>query len=691
MVDDTERRKSEQEIHGSREKLLSIMNNSTAMISLKDIAGRYEFVNHQFEKIFNIQAKDILGKTDSQFLSQNIADDFRAKELEVIRKLQPVECEDHIQHDKTDLYMLSIRFPLIGADNLPYGVCTQSSDITTRVQAESQVRLAARVFDRSSEAIMITDKERRILTVNEAFTAITGYTAEEVVGKNPSILSSGVQDQVFYEAMWDSINSFGLWQGEILNRRKTGEVYPEWLTINAIHDNHGKTCNYVAIFSDITIVKESQQRIEFLATHDPLTELPNRLLFLDRVRQAVTRGDRGTYLFAVLFIDLDDFKVVNDSLGHAAGDNLLKEVGKRMRAMVRTSDTVARFGGDEFALLIENTTVSEIESTARRLCAALGRAINIGDQIAHIGASIGIAVFPDDSKDAEILLKHADTAMYEAKAKGKNSYHFFTKKLMEQADKRLRMENGLRHALENNLLLLHFQPQLDLATGQLIGVEALVRWQDEELGLILPAHFIPIAEKSGLIEKLGEWVADAACAQMVTWLNQGYKIPHLSINVSMEQFRRGGVLTMMQRLLDIYRLASTHIMLEITESTLADENQNLMETLQSLKKLGIKISIDDFGTGYSSLARLKSYPIDELKIDRSFVDDITEQGQDRVIAQTIIAMSKTLGFTVVAEGVETEAQLETLRHLNCDIVQGFLISKPVTADELIQLFSSRMK
>ncbi len=689
LVDDTERRVSEEEIISSREKLLSIMNNSTAIVTLKDIAGRYEFVNSQFEKVFGIQSKDIIGKTDSQMLSQTIADDFRAKELEVIRKIQTIESEDHIQHGNVDLYMLSIRFPLIGPDNLPYGICTQSSDITTRVQAESQLRLAARVFDRSSEGIVVTDPKKQVLTVNEAFTNITGYCAEEVIGKMPTFLSSGIQDNAFFESMWDSINSQGWWQGEILNRRKGGDIYPEWLTINAIHDHSGKTCNYVAIFSDITIVKESQQRIEFLATHDPLTELPNRLLFLDRVRQAVARGDRGTFLFAVLFVDLDDFKVVNDSLGHAAGDTLLKEVAKLMRGLVRSVDTVARFGGDEFALLIEDTSVSEIENTARRICAAIGRSIYLGDQMAHVGASVGIAVFPEDSKNAEVLLKHADTAMYEAKAKGKNAYQFFTKKMMEQADMRLRMENGLRKALDNNLLFLNYQPQIDLDTGQLIGAEVLVRWFDNEYGLISPVHFIPLAEKSGLIEKLGEWVTNAACAQMANWLAQGYKLAHLSINVSVEQFRRGRVLEMMKRLLENYQLPAGQIMLEITESTLADDNKALSETLQSLKNLGLKISIDDFGTGYSSLARLKSYPIDELKIDRSFVDDITEQGQDLIIAQTIIAMGKTLGFSVIAEGVETDAQLEVLKKLHCDIVQGYLLSKPLTVEEMSQLLASQ--
>ncbi len=689
LVNDTERRAIELETKKSREKLLSIMNNSTSVITLKDIAGRYEFVNNQFESVFGIKAEDILGKTDNQFMSEAIADDFRTKELEVLKKLQTIESEDHIQIGNVDLYMLSIRFPLLGNDNLPYGVCTQSSDITVRVQAESQLRLAARVFDRSSEAIIVTDAQKQVLTVNEAFNNITGYPSDEVLGKPIPFLSSGLQDNAFLESMWINIHAHGFWQGEILKRRKSGEIYPVWLTINAIQDSKGKTSNYVAIFSDISIVKESQQRVEFLATHDPLTELPNRVLFLDRVRQAVARGERGDYLFAVLFVDLDDFKLVNDSFGHAAGDTLLKEVAKLMRGIIRAVDTVARFGGDEFALLIEGSSVAEVEGTARRLCASIGRAIYLGDQMAHVGASVGIAVFPHDSKDADLLLKHADTAMYEAKAKGKSAYQFFTKKMMEQADIRLRMENGLRLALENKKLVLHYQPQIDLTTGQLIGVEALSRWFDPEQGSIPPNQFIPLAEKRGLIERLGEWVISSACQQIVEWSAQGYKIPRVSINISVEQFRRGGgVLDLMEKMMESCQLTGTEIMLEITESILSDEDEIFVETLHKLKKLGLKISIDDFGTGYSSLARIKNYPIDELKIDRRFVNDITVQGQDRVIAQTIVAMSKTLGFSVVAEGVETEEQFAILRHLDCDIAQGYFISKPLPANVFIEKFAA---
>jgi two-component system CheB/CheR fusion protein len=683
LVDDTERLANLEAIITSREKLLSIMNNSTALISLKDIAGRYEFVNRQFEKIFAVKMQDILGKFDSQLFAPHLADGFRNKELEVIRTLQVQESEDHFKLGKTELHMLSIRFPLIGADNLPYGICTQSSDITARVQAESQLRLAARVFDRSSEGIAVTNAKRKVLTVNEAFTNITGYESDDVVGKQPIFLASELQDELFYKAIWDNVRKQGWWQGEIINRRKNGEVYPEWLTINSIHDPGGNISNYIVISSDITVVKESQKRIEFLATHDPLTELPNRLLFLDRVRQAVARGDRDKYLFAVLFIDLDNFKVVNDSLGHACGDALLKEVAKLMRGMVRKVDTVARFGGDEFALLIEHTNFEEVETTARRLCAAISRPVQLSEHTAHVGASVGIAMFPSDSRDPEVLLKQADTAMYEAKSKGKGAYQFFTQQMTEIANSRLRMETNLRLALDRKELFLHYQPQIDLETGLLAGVEALARWTEiPKQGLIPPDQFIQLAETCGLIEKLGEWVLEAALDQMVIWQQQGFIVPHVSINVSPEQFRRGRILELIRHSLSQHDLQAPRIMLEITESILADDNDSILETLNELKALGVQISIDDFGTGYSSLARLRSFPINELKIDRSFVNDITDPEQGQVIAQTIIAMAKTLGLTVVAEGVETREQLEVLRNLGCDIVQGYLLSKPLSSDAL---------
>jgi len=683
LMDHTERMAQERTIRESRERLLAIMNNSTSIITLKDLAGRYEFVNAKFEKTYGLTSHEVIGKTDAQVFSAKVADDFRAKELEVIRRQQPIESEDRLFFAEGDCYLLTVRFPLFGADNVVQGVCTQSTDITARKHAEEQLRLAARVFDRAGEGIVVTDAEERILTVNDAFSTVTGYTAEEVIGKTPAILNSGKHPKEFYEEMWVALKNQGWWQGEMWNRRKNGELYPEWLSINTVCDAEGKVLNYVGIFSDITVVKESQRRVEFLATHDELTTLPNRGLFLDRVRQAIARARRQRTPFGVFFVDLDNFKIVNDSLGHHAGDEMLKEVALRLRECLRAADTVARFGGDEFALLIEETSPTEADMTARRIGDAMLRPMSLAGQTVHASASIGISLFPDDGEDAETLLKHADGAMYQAKESGKRTHQFFTSDLKKAADERLQLETGLRRAIEKNELFLMYQPQIDIATGALVGVEALVRWQHPDHGLVPPLKFIPLAEKTGLIDHVGEWVADAACRQLATWLAQGHDMPRVSINVSPEQLRRMHVPNSIRRLLDHYRLDAGRLTIELTESALMADPDQAQKMLRDLKALGVALSIDDFGTGYSSLSYLRRYPLDELKIDRSFVDEVATNPDDRAIAQTIIAMAATLGLSVVAEGIETQGQLDALRKLGCHTGQGYLFAAPLPADEVV--------
>lgn len=682
LMDSTERMAAERAIRESRERLLAIMDNSTSMISLKDLAGRYEFVNRQFEKTFSLQSANVLGKTDAQIFSGRAADSFRGKELEVIRRQEPIESEDVLQRVEGNRHLLSIRFPLFSVDNVIQGVCTQSTDITDRKHAEEQLRLAARVFDRAGEGIVVTDPDQKILTVNDAFTQVTGYTAEEVIGKTPATLASGRHTKDFYNDMWLALKDKGWWQGEIWNRRKSGEMYPEWLTINTVHDSDGKLTNFVGIFSDITVVKESQRRVEFLATHDELTSLPNRALFMDRIRQAVARSNRHEGLFAVLFVDLDNFKVVNDSLGHAAGDEMLKEVAKLLRECLRAADTVARFGGDEFALLIEETSAGETDMTARRIAEALGRSIVIGGQSFFVSASIGISMYPNDGEDAETLLKSADSAMYQAKEAGKRTHQFFTADLKEAADERLQLGNGLRRAVEHDELFLVFQPQMELRTGRLTGMEALVRWQHPEKGLVLPGKFIPMAEKSGLIHHVGDWVANTACHQLASWIAQGYDVPRLSINVSAEQFRRPHLPSTLARLINHYHLDATLLTVELTESALMQDPDQCLRLLRDLKVLGVALSVDDFGTGFSSLSSLRRYPIDELKIDHCFIDEVGSNPDDRAITQTILAMADTLGLSVVAEGIETQEQLDALHHLGCPTGQGYFFAVPLSADEM---------
>ncbi len=686
LVDDTERLAQEREIRASRERLLSIMNNSTALITLKDLAGRYEFVNRQFEETFGVKAADLIGKTDASIFPGRIADEFRSKELEVVRIKKAVEHEEELVLASGSHALLSIRFPLLDADGVAYGICTQSTDITARKHAELQLKLAARVFDRSSEGIMVTDAQQTILTINDAFTTVTGYTAEEVIGETPRILNSGRHPGEYYREMWDCLQAHGWWQGEIWNKRKSGEIYPEWLTINIVHDSNGEVVNYIGIFSDITIVKDSQRRVEFLATHDELTCLPNRTLFYDRMRQAIIRAERQKSTFAILFIDLDNFKFVNDSLGHDSGDELLREIAQRLRISTRAMDTVARFGGDEFALLIEDATAPDASLTAERIREALLQPVVLGKQEIHASASIGICLYPADGTEPQQLLKNADTAMYQAKESGKSTHQFFTNDFRRMADDRLQLETGLRRAIDTHELELYYQPQIDLVSGSLIGLEALVRWNHPNEGIISPDRFIPVAEKSRLIDKLGDWVLREACRQTAHWLELGMNIPNVSINISAEQFRRGNLVETLRILLDQYHLPAQRITLELTESALAEDAEFVLDVLKQLKLLGFKLSIDDFGTGYSSLAYLRRYPLDELKIDRQFIDEVVINGDDRAITQTILAMADALKLSVVAEGVETREQATTLRELGSQHCQGYLFAKPMPADEVAKHF-----
>jgi two-component system CheB/CheR fusion protein len=685
LLDHTERLAAERDVRKNREILLAIMNNSTSIIALKDLAGRYEFVNRQFENFFGLKSADVLGKTDAQVLPRKIADDFRTKELDVVRLHTSLEFEDQLTPSASqEKFLHSIRFPLLTEDGVVYSICTQSTDVTEHKRAEDQLRLAARVFDRAGEGIVVTDANQKILTVNSAFSQVTGFDADEVLGKTPKLLSSGRHDMAYYQAMWSHLEAHGWWQGEIWNKRKNGEIYPEWLTINAVNDPVGNIINYVGIFSDISAVKESQRKVEFLATHDELTSLPNRALFMDRLKQAIAHAGRDKNTFAVLFIDLDNFKVINDSLGHAAGDDLLKEISVRLRDCVRAGDTVARFGGDEFALLIEDATVSEAELAAHRIANAMLPPYAIGRQNVYPSASVGICLYPTDGLDPETLLKNADSAMYQAKDGGKRSHHFFTDELKRVADERLKLELELRGAIEHNELYLVYQPQIDIASGKLVGVEALARWQHPTEGLIPPSKFIPLAEKCGIIDQLGEWIAMTACKAMAEWVVAGVPIPRVSINVSPCQFRRSNVPSLMLRLLSQYGLSADHVMLELTEGALAGDIEQAQQLLQELKSLGIRLSIDDFGTGYSSLSYLTRLPIYELKIAQQFVTDLAQSADARAIAKTVLLMAQTLGFSVVAEGIETAEQLEVLRSNGCDIGQGYLFSHPMTASDLVE-------
>ncbi|MBT3055118.1 MAG: EAL domain-containing protein [Candidatus Thiodiazotropha endolucinida] len=549
--------------------------------------------------------------------------------------------------------------------------------------AEEKLRLADRAFQNTAEGITVTDASGNIVSTNPAFEAITGYSHEEVLGLNPRVLKSGHHPDSFYKEMWDTLLLTGHWRGEIWNRRKNGDAYPEWLTISAVKDGNDETTHYVGVFTDISQIKEAQDQINFLAHHDALTRLPNRALFRERFDHALMHARRENASIALLFLDLDRFKTVNDTLGHPVGDQVLLEVSKRMNLIIRASDTLARLGGDEFVLLLEEQTDAQHAAVvARKLIDLFSRPMIIGEHELVVTASIGITLYPNDGDDPDKLIRHADRAMYEAKQQGRNTYRFFTQALTEGALERLMMENDLRRAVARNELILHYQPIVNLETRQLQGIEALVRWQHPEQGLIAPGLFIELAEEIGIIGEIGQWVLRAACSQLARWDRDGFKVPRISVNLSVQQIDREGLITMVSEELNNSGLSPERLELEVTESMLIRNPELSRTVLSELRTLGVKFAIDDFGTGYSSLAYLKLLPLDHLKIDQSFVRDIGKDANDEAIVRAIIGMSKSLGLESVAEGVEEAHQARFLQQAGSDLAQGYLYSRPLPADEI---------
>ena len=556
-------------------------------------------------------------------------------------------------------------------------------DVSERLRAEEKLRLSAAVVESTQEGILITDAKVRIVAVNRAFTEITGYREQEVLGRKPGFLASGRHGRDFYQALWASIRAAGSWQGELWNRRKNGEIYPEWLTINVVRDAEDKAIHYVGVFSDISQLKQSQSQLEYLAHHDPLTGLPNRLLFTARLEYALQRAERNDAQGAVLFLDLDRFKHVNDSLGHNTGDELLRQVSGRLGLAVRREDTVARLGGDEFTVLVENLRDGDGAAIlADKLIHALVDPFEVEDRKLFIGVSIGISVYPKDGRTVDQLLRNADAAMYRAKEEGRNTYRFYTEEMTALALEHIELQSQLRHAIESGQLVLHYQPQVDINDGRLIGLEALVRWEHPEQGLMPPLRFIPMAEDTGLILPLGEWVLRAACFQGRDWLDSGIDFGRVSVNVAGKQLQRGDLLAVVRGALEDSGLPPERLELEITESFVMKEAERAIGLLRAIRALGVKLAIDDFGTGYSSLAYLKLLPFDKLKIDKSFVRDLAHDENDAAIARAVIALGHSLQFTVIAEGVETEAQRECLLRDGCDEAQGYLFGRPMPAGQI---------
>lgn len=558
-------------------------------------------------------------------------------------------------------------------------------------EKEEQLQLAAQVFSQSSEAIMLLDSCSSIVMVNRAFTHITGYTEEEALGKNPRMLASGQHDRDFYSAMWEAIEKEGRWQGEIWNRRKNGSIYPEWLLIQTMRDSQDEVTHYVGTFTDLTERKETEERVQWLAHFDPLTGLPNRTLLHIRSTLAISLAQRRHEPLALMFLDLDNFKNVNDSLGHGIGDELLKQFSERLKNAVRDQDTISRLGGDEFVLVLPGTDTDGAAYLAERILNIAAKQYNIERHEINLTVSIGIAIYPTDGMDFDTLWRSADAAMYRAKQNGRNDYCFFTTEMQARSTRTLQIDNALRRAMERKQFSLVYQPQLSLDSGKIVGFEALIRWKHPQFGNIPPDEFIPIAESNGQIIPIGEWVLRTAVSQLKTWQDGGYTGFTVSVNLSAVQFRHPRLPELVMNILDEAGVAPSCLQLELTEGVAMENPLAAIAVIDELHKRGIRISIDDFGTGYSSLTYLKRFNVYSLKIDRSFVQDLPADSEDMAIVTAVISLAGNLGMRTVAEGVETREQLEFLHSKGCTEIQGYHLSRPLPVEKVEEFLNEYMQ
>lgn len=546
---------------------------------------------------------------------------------------------------------------------------------------QESLRQFEKVFEGSEQGIMVTDTKLKILSVNPAFTKVLGYSIDDVKGKTPKMFSSGLHDQHFYRTMWESITHFGHWRGEVWNRRKNGEIFPEWLSVSEVRNELGDITHYVSTFSDISDLKSAQKEIQYLSSHDALTGLPDISLFKDRLETAISRATPDNSKIGLLALNIDNFKFLNDSLGYASGDQLLKLFAERLKSCLRETDSICRHGGDEFIILLNNMEDEKsISLIVDNLLNEISSPFAFAGSNISTSCSIGVAVYPTDGHDFEKLFGRARKAMSQAKEEGRNTARFFTEKLNTDSLHYLNIAYGLREALAHHQFELHYQPQISLKDAQVIGAEALIRWHHPQNGMQPPAQFISIAEQTGLIVEMGEWIIEEACRQGMQWQKNGLPPLSVAVNVSAVQFRRGNLDKVIIKALEKTGLNPQLLELELTESILLEDIDHLLAQLDGLKKLGVKLAIDDFGTGYSSLAYLKKFNIDRLKIDQSFVRDINTDPNDAAIVRAIVQMAHTLNLEVIAEGVEDEAILKHLRDCSCDEVQGYLFSKPLPAD-----------
>ena len=661
-----------------------IMSTSTDLVAFFDKNHRFLAANAVYAHYFGISVDEIIGKHAEEVIGAERYAGLLPFEDRVFNEGKPASLITWAEYPLAGKRHMEITLtPYFEADGQVSGFVSRSKDITEKTEREAKLKLSAKVFDSTIEGIAITDQEGCFITVNSAFCEITGYSEEEVLGRSPALLQSGRHDEHFYQQMWRELTLHGQWRGEIWNRRKTGEIYPELLTISSIKNDADETLNYVGVFSDISSLKQAAERLEYQAHHHPLTGLPNRLLLYARLEHSIQYAKRENIHGAILFIDLDNFKRINDSLGHSAGDEVLKEVAARLLEHSREVDTVSHVSGDEFVVVMQKIrSIDDAINWAQAFLKSLQRPFQVETFELYLSASVGISEFDGQSQGIEVLLKNADTAMYQAKEGGKNNYHLYTPELTDAAVEKVLLESHLRKAVEKNEFRLYYQPQIALPQGNVVAVEALIRWQHPELGLVTPDKFIPLSEETGLIVPIGEWVLRTACQQLMSWRAAGFELRRIAVNLSGKQIQLKNLPETVERILLETGCPSGSLELEITEGFMMQHPEQSISVLQRIRNLGVELAIDDFGTGHSSLNYLKKLPVSRLKVDRSFVWDIHENPEGEAITRAIIAMGHSLNLQVTAEGVETSEQRLFLEKLQCNEAQGFLFSRPLAVDEI---------